>query len=98
MAEVVPAVPKAGNDAEEFKDYVSFLLAQEEPRPPITWSNWWSEIYWGQGVALMIVMPLCTFVAAYHTPLCTNTAIWTLVYYFISGIGECFELDIMVGY
>ena len=90
MAEVDRAVPKAGNDAEGIKDYVSFLLAQEEPRPPITWSNWWSEIYWGQGVALMIIMPLCTFVAAYYTPLRTQTAIWMVVYYFMSAMGECF--------
>ena len=93
-----PALSKAGGDTEATKDYVSYLLSQEEPRPPITWRNWWTEVYWGRGVALMVIMPLCTFVAAYYTPLCTNTAIWTLVYYFISGIGECFELDIMVGY
>ncbi|KIM69311.1 hypothetical protein SCLCIDRAFT_1208712 [Scleroderma citrinum Foug A] len=75
------------NDAEPIKDHISYLLAQEQPRPPITWNNWWTEVYWGQGVALMIIMPLCTFVAAYHTPLCTNTAIWMIAYGLISGMG-----------
>ena len=88
MAEVVRVVPKAGDDAEETKDYVSFLLAQQQPRPPITWKNWWTEVYWGQGIALTIFMPICTFVAMHYTPLCTNTAIWAFVYTILSGIGE----------
>ncbi|KAL4077434.1 delta 9-fatty acid desaturase protein [Scleroderma citrinum] len=88
MADVGPGVGKIkGDNAESTDDYVSFLLAQEEPRPPITWNNWWKEVYWGRGVTLMVVMPLCTFFAAYHTPLYTNTAIWMTVYYFMSGMG-----------
>jgi len=74
------------------KDYVSFLFAQEEPRPPITWSNWSSEVYW-ERVVVMIIMPLCTFVAAYYTPLCANTAIWMMVYYVVSGLSKCSSLD-----
>jgi len=88
-----PTFSKAERDTEASpKDYVSYLLSQEEPRPPITWSNWWTEIYWGQGIALVIVMPLCTFVAAYYTPLRTQTAIWMMVYYFMSAMSECFWL------
>ncbi|KAL4077458.1 delta 9-fatty acid desaturase protein [Scleroderma citrinum] len=86
MTEVDPATGKAGDGTEAPKDYVSFLLAQENPRPPITWNNWWSEVYWGR-VVVLIVMPLCSLVAAYHTPLCTKTTIWMVVYYFMSGMG-----------
>jgi len=93
MAEVDRAVPTARDDAEETKDYVSFLLAQQQPRPPITWKNWWTEVYWGQGMALTIFMPICTFVAMRYTPLCTNTTIWTIVYTILSGIGECLTLS-----
>lgn len=75
-------------DPSATKDYVTFLLTQEEPRPPITWRNWWSEVYW-ERLVVMIIMPLCTFVAAYYTPLYANTAIWTMVYYVVSGLSEC---------
>jgi len=53
---------------------------------PITITNWHQHIVW-INVTFVILVHLVGFIAAYYTPLQRNTAIWALVYYFLTGLG-----------
>jgi stearoyl-CoA desaturase (delta-9 desaturase) len=53
---------------------------------PMTRQNWYKHINW-LNVVLIVGVPLYGCVAAYWTPLQWKTAIWTVVYYFMTGMG-----------
>lgn len=67
-------------------NYVQKTLAREKPLPPITWSNALENIQWISFLALTVV-PLLTIYGALTTPLRWQTFVWSIAYYFFTGLG-----------
>jgi stearoyl-CoA desaturase (delta-9 desaturase) len=53
---------------------------------PLTWANWYQHVNW-LSTTLIIFMPLLGLVAAYWTPLNWKTAVFSIIYYFNTGLG-----------
>jgi hypothetical protein len=53
---------------------------------PITASNWHEHIDW-MNTTFVAIIPLIGFIYAFSTPLVWKTAVWTFVYYFLTGLG-----------
>jgi stearoyl-CoA desaturase (delta-9 desaturase) len=53
---------------------------------PITKSNWYKHVNW-LNVTLIVGVPIYGLIAAYWTPLYWKTAVWTVIYYFMTGLG-----------
>ncbi|CAG8523877.1 6077_t:CDS:2 [Funneliformis mosseae] len=53
---------------------------------PITWSNWYKHINWLH-TPLLISIPLGGFYGLFTTPITMYTAIWSVIYYFVTGLG-----------
>jgi stearoyl-CoA desaturase (delta-9 desaturase) len=53
---------------------------------PITISNWHRHIAW-VNVTFVALIPLAGLIAARFTPLLWKTAVWALIYYFLTGLG-----------
>ena len=53
---------------------------------PITISNWYRHIAW-INVTFVALIPLAGLIAACFTPLLRKTAVWALIYYFMTGLG-----------
>jgi len=53
---------------------------------PITRSNWYKHVNW-LNVTLIVGVPVYGLIAAYWTPLYWKTAVWTVLYYFMTGLG-----------
>ncbi|KAH8804993.1 putative acyl-CoA desaturase [Xylogone sp. PMI_703] len=53
---------------------------------PITRSNWYKHVNW-LNVTLIIFIPLAGVIGSYWTPLRWETAVWTVAYYFMTGLG-----------
>jgi stearoyl-CoA desaturase (delta-9 desaturase) len=53
---------------------------------PITKSNWYKHVNW-LNVVFIILIPLYGCVSAYSTPLRVPTAIFAVLYYFMTGLG-----------
>jgi len=52
----------------------------------MTMSNWWKHIDM-LNVLFIIITPLLGMWAAFYTPLQTKTALWAVLYYFMTGLG-----------
>jgi stearoyl-CoA desaturase (Delta-9 desaturase) len=66
--------------------------SQNRPKPhitdlPITWDNWYKHVNW-LNVYFIGAIPLIGCIAAIYTPLRIETAIWSVVYYFATGLGR----------
>ncbi|KAJ7468481.1 delta 9-fatty acid desaturase protein [Mycena latifolia] len=81
-------VEKAQNPIElpEVENYVSHMLKTTKARPDITWQNFLGEINWFTAI-LLITTPLMGIVGAYLTPLRWETALFSVFYYFFTGLG-----------
>jgi stearoyl-CoA desaturase (Delta-9 desaturase) len=53
---------------------------------PMTISNWHKHIAW-VNVIFVAVIPLVGLIMTYSTPLLWKTAVWALIYYFMTGLG-----------
>jgi len=53
---------------------------------PMTWSNWYQHVNW-LNTTFVVFIPMAGLIASYWVPLQLNTAIFTLIYYFNSGLG-----------
>lgn len=53
---------------------------------PITRENWYKHVNW-LNVTLIIALPIYGMTAAFWTPLRWQTALWTVSYYFLTGLG-----------
>jgi stearoyl-CoA desaturase (delta-9 desaturase) len=53
---------------------------------PMTWSNWHKHIAW-VNVTFVALIPLFGLIMTYSTPLLWKTAVWALIYYFMTGLG-----------
>jgi stearoyl-CoA desaturase (delta-9 desaturase) len=52
----------------------------------MTWSNWWRHMNF-LNIFLIVCVPMLGCWAALYTPLYRKTLIWTVIYYFNTGIG-----------
>lgn len=68
------------------------MEASEPPRKlhitetPMTWSNWYKHINW-LNVTFIMFLPIFGLVQTIWVPLQLKTAIWTLTYYAMTGLG-----------
>jgi len=74
------------SDVEIDDNYVSKTLAREKPLPPITWKNLYKNLNVISCLALTIVPALAIY-GAFTTRLTRQTFIWSVVYYFFTGLG-----------
>lgn len=74
-------------DADIPEDYIKYTLKKEKPLPPVTWANLLHELNW-TNVSLMCVPPLIGAVGMCYTPLRRKTALFSVLYYFITGLSE----------
>ena len=68
-------------------NYVSHVLKTTTPRPPVTWSNLLNEIEWISFTAIF-AFPIIGFVGARYVSLRWETLAWSVIYYFMTGLGE----------
>lgn len=88
-----PKVAAAGKDTEIVPEdanipdnYVAWTLKNQKALPPITWSNVFENVNW-LSTAVLLLTPAITFWGAMHTKLRWETAVWSVMYYFITGLG-----------
>jgi hypothetical protein len=72
-------------------NYVSHTLKTQKPLPPLDWNNWYRELNW-LNVAILSATPFISFVGAYFTKLRWETAVFSIFYYYVTGLGSCFPL------
>lgn len=53
---------------------------------PVTLQNWYKKINW-LNTTLVVFIPIYGLYLAIHTPLRRQTALWTLIYYVLTGFG-----------
>jgi len=53
---------------------------------PVTLKNWYKHIDW-VNVTFVAIIPFFGLIAAFSTPLLWKTVVWTLFYYFLTGLG-----------
>ncbi|KAJ6486729.1 delta 9-fatty acid desaturase protein [Mycena sanguinolenta] len=70
----------------DLENYVSHTLKTTKPLPPITWSNFWTELNW-LNVAILTLTPLMSLVGACTTKLRWETALFSVFYYYFTGLG-----------
>jgi hypothetical protein len=68
-------------------NYVSHTLKTQKPLPPLSWNNWHSELNW-LNVAILTLTPVAGFIGAYFTKLRWETAVFSVVYYYVTGLGS----------
>ena len=68
-------------------NYVSWTLKNQKARPPITWDNWWQELNY-LSLAILTITPSIAIYGALHVPLRWETAVFSVFYYFVTGLGE----------
>ncbi|KAJ7075646.1 delta 9-fatty acid desaturase protein [Mycena belliarum] len=73
-------------DLPEVENYVSHMLRTTKPRPAITWQNFVGELNWFN-VIMLSAVPLMGLVGAYFTALRWETALFSVAYYFFTGLG-----------
>ncbi|KAI0360555.1 delta 9-fatty acid desaturase protein [Trametes cingulata] len=67
-------------------NYVSWTLKNQKERPPIGWNNWWKELNY-LSLTILTVTPSIAIWGAFHVPLMWQTAVFSVFYYFFTGLG-----------
>ncbi|KAJ7199680.1 delta 9-fatty acid desaturase protein [Mycena pura] len=70
----------------EVESFVSHTLKSTKPLPPVTWANAASELNW-LNVAILTVVPAISVAGIWCTTLRWETALFSVVYYYITGLG-----------
>ncbi|OQV20657.1 Acyl-CoA desaturase [Hypsibius exemplaris] len=86
-APLVSAV--SGSDAivrESPDNYISRTLKATLRPPALSWSNWHRELNW-LNVGILTLIPLLALIGACFTKLRWETAIFSVIYYFFTGLG-----------
>ncbi len=73
-------------------NYVEHTLKSTKPLPPITWDNWFKEINW-LSFAILTVTPFVGLVGAYLVKLRWETFLFSIFYYYVTGLGESSMTD-----
>ncbi|KAI9444254.1 delta9-fatty acid desaturase [Lactarius indigo] len=67
-------------------NYVDYTLKNTKPLPPVTWNNWWKELNY-LSLAILTITPSIALYGAFTTKLRRETAVFAVIYYFITGWG-----------
>jgi len=67
-------------------NYVSYTIQKQKYLPPVTWKNLIFNIQWISFLAITITPSLAIY-GMLTTPFNQKTFIWSIVYYFITGLG-----------
>ncbi|KAF8610092.1 delta 9-fatty acid desaturase protein [Ceratobasidium sp. AG-I] len=67
-------------------NYVQHTLETTKPLPPVTLQNWWKELNY-LNCALVGVTPLIALYGAFTTKLQWQTALFSVFWYFVTGLG-----------
>jgi hypothetical protein len=68
-------------------NYVSWTLKNQKALPPFHWGNFLNDLNW-LNVAILTIPPFLTIYAILCVPLQTKTFFFSVLYYFITGLGE----------
>ncbi len=68
-------------------NYVSWTLKNGKERPPISWDNWWKELNY-LSLSVLTITPAIAIYGAFTVPLQWQTALFSVFYYFVTGLGE----------
>jgi len=74
------------SDANIPDNYVSYTLKHQKALPPISWDNWWQELNLLHA-AILGLTPIMGIVGAFVVRLRWETAVWSVMYYFMTGLG-----------
>lgn len=77
-------------------NYVAHTLKNVEPLPPVGWHNFWSELVWFH-VAALTLTPIIGIVGAIYTPLCWQTALFSVFYYYYTALGAFLKSLFLLG-
>ena len=69
-------------------NYVSWTLKNQKPLPPITWENLLQNLQW-LTLAILTITPSIAIYGLFTVKMRWETFAWSVVYYFITGLGEC---------
>lgn len=72
-------------------NYVAWTLKNQKERPPISWDNWWKELNY-LSLSVLTITPAIAIWGALNVPLRWQTAVFSVFYYFFTGLGEHFRL------
>ncbi|KAL1407987.1 stearoyl-CoA 9-desaturase [Vanrija albida] len=67
-------------------NYVDKTITRMKYLPPVTWTNFLSNVNWGN-TFFLVAPPLLAIYGFYTTPLLRYTAIFSVLYYFFTGLG-----------
>lgn len=67
-------------------NYVAWTIKNQKPLPPIGWNNWWKELNY-LSLSILTITPTIALLGAYYTRLRWETAVWSVFYYFVTGLG-----------
>lgn len=67
-------------------NYVSATIQKQKYLPPVTWSNLIRNIQWISLLAITVT-PAVAVYGVFTTPAHQKTIIWSIVYYYITGLG-----------
>jgi stearoyl-CoA desaturase (delta-9 desaturase) len=85
-SELVLPAPSSTALKAEIENYVQHTLSTTKPLPPITWNNFIHEINW-LSLSILTITPSIAIYGFCTTHLQLKTAIWSVIYYFITGLG-----------
>ncbi|TXT08964.1 hypothetical protein VHUM_02438 [Vanrija humicola] len=83
---VVNELDPEADDFQTPDNYVTKTVQNQKRLPPITWRNLLSNIQWISTLALT-VPPALAIYGLMNYPLQWKTLVWSIVYYFITGLG-----------
>lgn len=69
-------------------NYVEHTIRATKPLPPISGSNFWTEINW-LNVIILTMTPVLTAYGFWTVKLYWKTAIFSVMYYYFTGLGKC---------
>lgn len=75
-------------DANIPDNYVSYTLKHQKALPPVTWDNLFENLNWLH-VIILGFTPVLGIIGAYYTSLRWETAVWAILYYYMTGLGSC---------
>jgi stearoyl-CoA desaturase (delta-9 desaturase) len=84
--------PSANTVDDGTKDYTPLRSTRYDLRKPhiadtpMTWRNWYQHINW-LNTALIVIIPFTGLIYSYWVPIYTPTAIFSVIYYFNTGLG-----------
>jgi len=83
---IIPSYDLAPEDWDIPDNYVSYTLKTQKSLPPVSWSNYTSELDW-PSILVLIGTPIIGLVGAWFTKLRWETALFSVFYYYFTGLG-----------